>query len=336
MDQNQSPSGRPASATGYDEAKQVPPPPQTPEIKLRTMESDVGSIQKTGGATPTPEFIASPLLKPETKDQTMGAMPLSEQTNEGSKKINAWLVVLVFVLILAAAGYFYIWPIFFPTATIPEGVTTGQPAVAPTTAPKPALPSTLVNHESVFGFPNDIIPKLTVADASLVAILTALQNEAAASATPGELREVVLVDTSGKTPTLSEYLTILMPELADSSVIRVLQRAFENDFTAYLYFDEKGVWPGYIVSPKSDVDIDVVTLQDALKGLETASFSNLFLTPPGTAQDFRTGTIKSVYTNRFAPLTQSGASFNYGLFDGRLIINTSYSGLLKALDLMGL
>lgn len=345
MDQNQ--FGGPASAD-FGEAKQVPPSPQTPEVKLRTMESDVSSVEKTGGVTPAPEFIASPaspslggpIFQAGTGDQT-AASPEAPEEKPGMsliKKLALWLVIVLITLGTAIIGYYYVWPIFGPIeeqgqVTTPEPVPIPAPQPVEEPTPPPVAPAIHVSH---FGFPNEVIPKIVLSDYGVLAILTALQNEAGKAGAPGELREILIVDNQDQPVAFSKFMAALMPELTANNLETTLRETFEDDFTAYLYFDSQGVWPGYSVKTKPDVDIDIVTLQNELGGLELASFNNLFLTPPGTTQEFRTGTVKDVYTNRFAPLSKPGASFNYGLFDGRLIINTSYAGLLKSLELIGL
>ena len=87
---------------------------------------------------------------------------------------------------------------------------------------------------------------------------------------------------------------------------------------------------------KPNTNVDIVTLTDRLQKLESGSYSNFFITPPGNSQGFRTGQVQGKYVDRFASLSQTGASFNYGLFDKYLIINTSYDGLVKALELLKL
>ena len=309
---------------------QVPPPPQAPEVKLRTMQSDVGSIEKTGGAAPTPEFVASPIFKAETNVQ----LPEEKTGMSGGTKAVIWIVMVLIAIGIVAGVYFYLLPLTTETrVATSEPVAITEPAPAPEPAPPPTpAPS----HSSQFGFPNEIIPKVTISDYSIVAILTALQNEANNTGAAGDLREIALVDSDDQQVTFSKFMATLMPELITKNLEATLKTVFKDDFTAFVYFDDKGAWPGYTVETRENVDIDIVTLQDQLKGIETASFSNLFLTPPGTAQEFRTGTVKEVHTNRFAPLSQAGASFNYGLFDGSLVINTSYGGLLKSLELMDL
>ncbi len=314
----------------------VPPPSQTPEIKLRTMESDINSVEKTGGSAPVPEFIR-PLLKPETQAQMPEIMSKETtiETSGASKKALLWLFALLVAGAVVTVGYFYVWPLlsefimpFFNNAPlVDESEQTLPPA---TITPPVSIPS----HKSYFGFSNDSLSKVVISDYSVISILTALQN---ASSPTGynELKEILLSDNKAPVA-FSEYISSLMPEITTSNLKNVLKEAFEDDFTAYLYYDDKGVWPGYIVSKRPNAEVDMVTLNNVLGSLEYSSFNNLFLSPPGNASPFRTGQVKNLYTDRFVPLSQPGASFNYGMFNNYLIINTSYGGLLKALELLGL
>ncbi len=315
---------------------QVPSSPQTPEIKLRTMESDVSSVEKTGGSAPVPEFIG-PLLKPET--QTPGIVSKEEvtETSGSSKKALLWLFALLIIGAVAVGGYYYVWPLFSETVmslfnNAPMADVTEQ---APSPAPTPA-PVLSLSHKSHFRFSNDSLTKVMISDYSIISILTALQNAVSSPANSGELKEIFLTDANKSPIIFSEYASALMPELATSNLKTALKEVFEDDFTAYLYYDDKGVWPGYVVSKKPSAEVDMITLNNALGGLEYSSFNNLFLSPPGNASPFRTGQVKNLYSDRFVPLSQPGASFNYGMFNNYLIINTSYGGLLKALELLGL
>jgi hypothetical protein len=304
----------------------VPPLPQTPEAKLRTMESDMSSMEKTGGASPVPQFVPGPIFQPEKPNN----IPLmTKETNSNTKKIWIGLLFFLGVLAIGLFAYLYIWPAFFgPSVLIVPSSDTG---VGPTPVAAPAFV-----HKSLFNYANGAISPLTIADYSVISILTALQNEAGNQGADGDLREVALNKEENEPVVFSKYMVALMPELYANGLDIVLRSAFEDDFTSYLYFDENGVWPGYVAALKPNADLDVTALKNRLQDLEFASFSNLFLTPPGSASAFRTGQTKDIYSARFASMGQKGASFNYGLFGDYLIINTSHGGLQKALELLSL
>ena len=72
--------------TGGSQGNFVPPPPKEPEIKMRTMDSDVKSVEESGGGIPEPEVVkpseldkGGPIFTPDTttpKDTT--PLPVTE------------------------------------------------------------------------------------------------------------------------------------------------------------------------------------------------------------------------------------------------------------------
>ncbi len=318
---------------------QVPPSPETPEIKLRTMESDVKSVEESGGGEPKPEYIDLPsggLTQPPAGQlpTEAGTTAITPETPR-SRGWLTWLIVIIVIVILGWLAYAYVWPIIFgPTEEIPEELQAqpGEPEAPVETPSAPAAASG--RHQSLFGSSPEALTLVNLPDYTLVNILTAIQNEAAVIPSGGNIKEVTITDAQGPAA-FSRLITALMPELA-GGLENTLKNTFEDDFTAYIYYDDNGFWPGYVVRIKPNTNVDVVSLASQLQQLENAAFTNLFLTPPGESQDFRGGTIKGKYNNRYAPMGQAGASFNYGLYDQYLVITTSYNALLGALQLLEL
>ncbi len=305
-----------------------PPPPPKPEIKMRTMESDVKSIEETGGGTPEPEMIG-PIFKPETNTpEETSFIDISEKKGSGSQWW-VWLVVLVMVVVLGLAAYYYVWPLFYPQQPLIE------PTVQQPTSGEPAQPITQ-GHKSAFGFPAGEIMKIDVGDYSVLSFVTAMQNEANKITDDNAVKEI-MITVNGEPVVFSSFLSVLLPELANSSLDETLSTNFEDDFTAYLFKADGSVWPGYIVKKRSEMDASAITLLSQLSEIENSSIANLYLEPlSGEPEPFRTGPAGARYTSRYASFKQKPASFNYGLFGDYLIITTTYKGLVRTLELMGL
>ena len=325
-------------------AGQVPPPPQTPDIQIRTMESDVQSVQETGGQ-PKPQYIdlpsgglpATPSEPPPPPPSAPGgsgpAEPIAAPTPTPGWSWLVWLVIIIILIVLGWLAYVYLWPMILgPTGSGEAPLVEPAPPAQPLTTPIPAAPPRL----SPFGSPLGTVTTLAVANYEPVAILTTLQNEAVQTPASGNIKELAIKVGAGPA-IFSQFLAALIPELTGNGLAALLQNVFEDNFTTYFYYDDNGVWPGLVVALRKNVaDLNPVTLANQLQLLELSSYSNLFLIPPGTAQTFRNNQLKDKYNYRLAYFSQPGAAFNYGLFDQYLIITTSVDGLLGVLQLLGL
>ncbi|MBI2591230.1 MAG: hypothetical protein HYW34_00960 [Candidatus Brennerbacteria bacterium] len=154
---------------------QVPPPPP-PEIGVRTMQSDMQSMQKSGGDPPQPYIInsgnsipqkpaaepaSSPTPQPKITAQgyTGPEQPIFQEPNEpiftpanqisqnnggetpkkgGGVKIIIWVAaVLIIAGALGALGYFVIFPILFPGQSKPIAQEPTPQPIIPQPEPQP-------------------------------------------------------------------------------------------------------------------------------------------------------------------------------------------------------
>ena len=331
----------------------VPPPPKGPEIKIRTMESDIKSVEQSGGSIPEAETI-----KPEELENggSVGEItppePISEQAvppirqispiagaeelvvevkeQPAPKKTRRWLIWLLVISILIAVGaaaYVYLIPLF-------TYVSVPAPVQPPVTTPQPVtpvqLPTIPAGRPSIFGLEEQRVVNVEVGDYSVVNILTALQNEASLMSADQPFKELKLT-VGGLPANFSQFLAALLPELANSQTTIDLTNNFEEQFTGFLIYQEGQAWPGYVVKKKNPQ----VTVAK-LSGIEKSSISNIYLTLPSGQISFNTGPVGEKYTSRYTSFSNKPASFNYGLFGDYLIISTTFQGLTKAIELLGL
>jgi len=323
-----------------DSSSGGPPPPPQPEIKMRSLESDVKSVEETGGGMPEPEVIqpselndmGGPIAPPETTTPDV----VEVETKGGARRWLVWLLVIAIVVGVALLGYKYAGPLLFPQDTDLEGTTTV------TTPEEPVVPA--ITHVSAFGNSADSITPLSINDYSLVAILTALQNEGSniLANNEGEGLKEVTFSVGGNLASSYDFLTTILPELKDSDAGNMIKGSFEKDFTSFLYYNTSrlgyGVWPGYILklqNPETS-DYDYVGIRKILEEIEGASIKNAFLTPPvADPSSFKTGPVGDTHTSRYASFgSGTKASFNYGLIGDYLIISTTYKGLIQAIGSM--
>jgi len=301
----------------------VPPPP-TPEVSVRTMGSDIKSISQ-GEISPTPEVIA-PRANFSAPSQSFvpeatGQMLSEEEAAPHRSRKGLWtVIILLIVLALIAVGYFIIYPMMSAPVAVPV-VETPQPVLA---EPVPVVAS----HTSAFSGAAIAVPQVTL-KLNPVSRETIVQGLTDQQGFIGEgMTEVLLQDVAGGQLPLPTFLTALLPSFLDSQSAGTYAT---DDFTAYLYKDANGVWPGYVIPLKAE---GAATLGQWLANLEKTDLGAFFVTAPGTLSAFKDGSVKGL-TDRFATGTAGGASFSHAVTATDLHISTSYEGLKAALGALG-
>ena len=298
----------------------APPPP--PDVSIRTMNSDVRSLEQ-GQTKPLPETMpgpifgapqgGEPIFKPETINQMSGgASPKSKRA--------LWIVVsLVVALGLGALGYFVVYPLLFPATPAASPIPSPLSSQTPTPTPQA--------RQSFFITPPSELTMLKLGSLEYDNVLRALTEVAQTGIAAGTLQEVIIADTNENPIPLSGFLPVFgafsETQLADW---------FETDFTAFIFYDDKGGWPGYIaklkpVAPREEV-------QAAIAQLETVPLGKFYLEDPGTFATFKAGQV-SGKAGRYATASKPGASFNHLWLDDYLLISTSYPGAQEAARRLG-
>lgn len=275
--------------------------PTPPEVNIRTMESDVKAAP------------AEVVQVPETTNQLPASSAVvGEEASSQRKKILWAISIALGAVALGLLGYFVLFPLIVPPK-----------AEAPDVEQRKEVPLPIVKvHKSFFVKTPAAVNQINLADLSLLNIAVALQDESARVLPAGSIKEVEILDDADSQVGFSSYLAEFIPSLDVSK----LSNLFEDDFTAYLYYDNNGVWPGYVVKIKAGGDI---------REIENSDVTVFYVTPPGIMGNFKDGKV-GVYSTRYAIGTKSGSAFNYGYFGNYLILSTSYNGLKAALPLLGL
>lgn len=298
----------------------------TPDARIRTMSADMASPASSGGDAPS-ELITFPKDSAPTQP-----IPMELPPGQSSSAVKAlrWLIALIAIIALGWAAYNYGWPALRAMNEPATEPATVEPAPAPqepaALVPEPALPAA-----GIFNTP----PITVTADLTPSGIIAALAAQAKLDGSEAPTAWNFAINGPSGPVSFPDLLTALIPEAGPSGLAEFFRTGFDPAFTSFVFHDDKGSWPGYIVKV-ADGGPDIVTLADRLQKLESVSYQNFFLSSPGAAQAFRTGQVKEQYMNRFAAFSTPGASFNYGIFGQYVIINTSYGGLLKALELLAI
>lgn len=333
-----SPVGGPPTPPPQPVGPSVPPPPP-PEVGIRTMASDMQSMQSSGGVGATPrtfkpeDFSSEPVFRPSgagPKSVSPGAAPSAGvkvvPPNHARKALIITLVIVVLLAVVGAAAYFYILPMFVskPAATPAPVVQT--PAPTPTPAP---IPVGLTQHQSFFTSPASLLASVSL-DLSLVTVQGAVASASSDTQPAGTFKEISFT-VGGKPWTAQEFLGFALPSLTKD----FLSSAFEQDFTTFVYYNKNGAWPGYIfkLKPGADAVVANTTLNPAIE----VSPAVFFQTSPGAALKavFSDGALPDGKVVRFATFAKKGAALEYSWFGNYLTVSTSYQGLIEAVKHLG-
>lgn len=282
-------------------------------------------------AEPSLSIPAKPVFdadEPAFSPNTASQLPSSVDdlvAQHGSKK-KLWLILgsVIGVLVLAAVGYFIVYPLV-----------AGAPEPAPTTPPPPAAvtPAPPAAPQHVSAFVNDPAARVsqTVVAPLTKAAVTELLNTTAATAAAGTTEVVMTSD--GAPVAFGAFLPTVAPSLAETPKTSEL---FANDFTAFIFKNAAGVWPGYVADLQPGFNPE--SLKTWFTNLEKASLAEFFMVSPGALQPFKAGMVNNKYENRYAAGKTAGASFGYLILpeQNKVVISTSFDGLKEALRLMGL
>jgi len=321
----------PASAS----LSNVPPPP--PEVKVRTMRTDLESIMESGGGLPQFQTV-----RLNVAEVGRGAKA------RGRNRLFLVLVVVAAVALLGVIIYLA-YKIFLPqlntrvntpnAAAVPEAAAPFLPSVSlpaprqPTSTQNPA-PAQVSSHHSLFQIPADqflrfVAPSTSTTNAAELETfnqkLSALLKTASSTSA---IIEVEVDVESGRNLTVSEIWSAAGTDVIDPTVISA---HFNSDPTYFIYRDKNGFWPGYVLILKSGENWLFVKPKTA--SLENSEkVQNFFLAKVG-APDPR-GFQDSVWNGnpiRALSFSSPTSTFAYGWFKNYLILSTSLDGLKEAL-----
>ena len=284
------------------------PSPELVNVSQPEKKPMEGKEQDIKISIPGYEGPEEKLFNPETLPTEAPSGPATG--SPATKKIILAILGAAFVIGIGGVGYFFVYPLLFPEA---EPALTPPPAAPPITPPVTVTPppAPTITHRSY----------ITSDKAEIVLALSQVTPESTPSGTAPVLKEVVINDAAGGQLPLSKYIPSLIPEFTEADVAQL----FEDDFTAFIYYENGQSWAGYVLKTKSGVS--PIIAQVAVSRLEGfASIDGLFLQNPGarSADGFKNGQVGGKPA-RYVSYSDPGAALSYTWFDSYLLISTNYA-----------
>lgn len=269
-------------------------------------------------------------------------------------------IVIALVLGFGALGYFVIYPMVLGDAGVdqPPLVPTPQPAAPaplplpepiPEPAPEPQVPTSTTTassseplapapltrptaHLSLFTTPADLTEPIALTSVTVGSLAPFVAFDTAEVPILKEFDISVPGPTEDSTrPTLSlkEFLAVTGLSVFDEEVLR----SFGNDVTVFSYTDTKGTWLGFGVRAADGIALAALRAKLTAALESNGALNSLFLTDPGSAGPWRSGSTNGV-ENRYQTFTLPGAALNYGWTNRTLIVTTSYDAFRAVLARM--
>lgn len=217
-----------------EEKKEVPTPPPS-QANVRTMQSDLKSLQESGGQAPQPYSIeidqapTAPL--PPSPKQVLIPEPLKLKT----KKTKILFIILA-ILILGIALAFALIGYYNKKTSTPSPA----PALTPAPAPTPPLIPAATSTSETISSEEIIISPLTLEN------FKNILKAAAANAPLNDLKKLVLRNEDRSLINFSDLLPLILPELNKEEIARF----FSENFSLAVWVDKNGSWPVFVVQIK--------------------------------------------------------------------------------------
>lgn len=334
-----SPKTQSSSPAAAPRPGRIAPPPL--EVRIRTLKSDLELLAQGGG------FIA------EEAGQKLFVSPQVAAQNK--PKFFKWLVVVILIISLVGFGffgYYVLYPLVFgenKSSSVQNRATADvQNKYKSTSEQQTNLSPQKENRDSVsWQEPADFIHKsFFQKDVDEVLTLVVKKGPAlsandlqtynqrlfnlisSASSTSAFFEILIKLDTQ---PITAAQFSELVGSIVDTNF---LSENFYPDFTAFVYKDENGLWPGYIFKLLPNKNWLFLKDHPAVVNIEKSNKLNLlFLSRPGneSSQGFEDEVILN-QSFRALNYKNQGAKFIYGwATGGYFVLSTSRAGLEEAL-----
>jgi hypothetical protein len=306
--------------------------PLSPTVEVRTLHGDVQSMSATGGTSMQVEDVQEMIGR-----KVVVARP---PRAGGSLLFNIAVLVLT-VLIAALVVGFIVNAGLMPTIPFLKNFFSGA-SLTPTSSPSAYVPSTSTANFDPYA---DIEPQRFFRIPANATISLVLSREAAQTtqdllsfpqrlseslkAVPSSVRfvEVELSKSGGKPADGLTFMSLTGIRLFSDEFF---SENFAPNFTAFIYRDSRGNWPGYIFRLLPSKNVRLVSAQ--MQFIERwPGVTALFLESPGvSAGPFKDGVRVGLPTREQA-YSMPGAAIGYSWEDRYFVISTSVGGLEEAL-----
>jgi len=349
----QVPNQNPSSNTPFGEPGQKFTPP-TPNVFIRTSESDLEKMKATGGATPNwstppqptppptfspppplneprppvnevpsgPDF-SEPALNPEISASEFTNFP-QPQIPKKNNKLIPLLIIIGIVIGGAVLGYFFLWPKLFASKSASVTPTT-QPIVITSTTTTTTLPASPYPQVSGPYQKTPLTIKLTG-----TAIVSVIKSAVTETMQPAETFSVLIPKYRDYSLSGEEIITALIPNLPDNLKPYLLARKY----LLYVYYGEVNPSLGLIVDIGQDNVADVKAgFATWEKGKILDNLANFWLIkiPKKVAKTFKDTTTTGADIRYFTYYGKE-AAVSYGFLNDYLIISSSLESVNSAVN----
>ncbi len=320
----------------------APPPP--PEVKVRTMRSDLAAMAKSGGGLPSFESV-------KVMGLSLGKTG-AEIAAAAEPKKNNTVIILVAIAAVAALGLvgYLAYTIFFAggTAGAPSSRYGAQapaaaavPQVVPPTAASSSAtasasgPAAPFMHKSLFKRPADQTLTLALSAGGVATGAADLQtfNQKLSSLLAAANKNTGMIEVDMQTPDGHGVAVSDLLAQANAGILNAQALAhFNPDATFFVYRDKSGFSPGIVLSLKSG-DNWLYAKNDVAQLESSPDIVNLFLQNVGTpaGSGFADSAISSTAVRVLSfPNATPPAYFIYGWYQTDLILSTSENGFTAA------
>ena len=319
----------------------TPPIPSSPEIRVRTMESDIAAVGARGGEVIT--GTGGRVVAPQGEMYSFAKGNPRELSNVLSPRLLIIIGVFAIVLLVGYLLYSFFYP-FFAGRDNPEG---GAPPISSAVPPRTELPplvpdleptATTITHVSFFRLAPGESVELTARTGPATSAENLQTFSQRFSALAGRMRESfgeVLVRGENGQLAAGDFFSRIDAALLPPDF---LAENFNQDFTAFMYKDAKGAWPGYVLQLKKSATpvLVIPKINPAIESAAPEKIANLYLAPPAVPSSPAFKDV-SIDEKPFRILSfGKGIEFIYGWFNNSLLVlSTSRAGLEKAFFYLG-
>ncbi len=317
----------------------VPPPPSgisgapvsLADLAIRTMQTDIESMAKSGGGAPAAERVEAPqAISAEVTGEREFAHDPGAALKARLGKFALWgLIGVAFAAFLFLLGFYFLPLLFEAGRSEPSEEATTPSASLP---PVPVSAPGDFTHQSLFRQRGEVVSVRLgdiLSPADLRTYESRIFSAVSASDPASNFFEVELQDPNGRPYSWQELLGIVDPK---GIAPRFPYGNFMRDYTAFVYRDDNGLWSGYAIRLQKG-QVPLIVQKEVLKLEESSDFENFFLVSPGAPQGAFQDAQFLGQPIRVLPWSAPGARIAYGWFHvDYLVISTSLDGLKAAVE----
>lgn len=301
------------------------------ESSVRTMQSDIEQIKKTQGKdehlfvpkpkveilAPKPE-IKPPLVKEIIKppsDKSSFSIP---SVSKISPRVRLIILSVPIIVLIGAGIYFYVW---------------NQPDQPSVSEPTPQITKTpvLSSFEYIFGLASDIIIPVSGMESDLQGSII---SQLSVNLTPGQLKSYKVLNTQNIQYSLSDFLSIFSPSVADSEAFKV----WDWVLVTHSHYDENGnVVNRLFIAAKISDEVQVKNTMlswqqnnNLIKDMAKLLGYDQNLSQKATLTD---DTYNGIGL-KFAKVLTRDSGISYAIFNNYLVIASSRDSFRKAIDFL--